>query len=143
MNGLFGQVRNNFIRGVEERLEARLAKEVVEKAERETTEKAAKEVAKKADAEAAAKEKVEQEAEAKMAIEAAQKAASDKATEVSLTQGESSTADLSPLVIRTLEELQKEHLLVRAKLDKQDQVNTSIQSLLVELLQRMPPPPKP
>lgn len=51
-----------------------------------------------------------------------------------MTQGESSTTDLAPLVIRTLEELQKEQQLVRARLDKHDQVNTSFQRLLAELL---------
>ncbi|XP_050896821.1 uncharacterized protein LOC127103615 [Lathyrus oleraceus] len=125
-------------RGVEEKLEARLAKETAEKAEREATEKAAKEATERATAEAVAKEKSEQEA-----VKVSQKAASNKATEVSLTQGELSTADLAHLVIKTLEELQKEQQLVRAILDKQDQVNTSIQSLLAELLQRIPPPPQP
>ncbi|XP_050908976.1 uncharacterized protein LOC127122725 [Lathyrus oleraceus] len=112
MKGLFEQLRNDFIRGVKERLEDWLAKEAVEKAKREATKKAAKEIAEKVDTEAAAKEKAEQEA-----AKVAQKAAFDKATEFSLTQVESSIADLSPLVIRTLEELHKEQL-VRARLNK-------------------------
>ncbi|XP_050897784.1 flocculation protein FLO11-like [Lathyrus oleraceus] len=107
-------------------------------AEREATEKAAKEVAEKG----AAKEKSEIEAEATRVTEAAQKAESEKAVEVTRIQGESSTADLAPLVINTLEELQKEQQLVRIRLGKQDQVNNNIQNLLAELLQRMPPPPK-
>lgn len=118
-------------------MEAKLAKESAEKDEQEATEKAAKEAAEKEAAEAAEKEKAEKEAEV------AQKTESEKSVEVALTQGESSTTDLASLVIRTLEELQKEQQMVRTRIDKQDQVNNSIHNLLVELLQRMPPPPKP
>ncbi|XP_050875767.1 uncharacterized protein LOC127079428 [Lathyrus oleraceus] len=81
MKGLSEQVRNDFIRGVEERLEARLEKEVAEKAKREATQKAAKEAAEKAPAEVAAEEKAKQEAEAIMAEEDAQKAAYEKTVE--------------------------------------------------------------
>lgn len=143
LKGLFEQVRNDFIRDAEERLEAQMTKEATEKAEREAIEKAAKEAAEKASAEVVAREKAEQEAEVAMVTEAAQKVASKKTTEVTLTQGESLTTDFAPLVIKTLEELQKEHQLVRARLDKQDQVNTSIHNILAELLHSMPPPPNP
>ena len=104
MKSLSEQVRNDFIRSPEEKLEARLAKEATEKAEQEATKKAANEAAEKA----VAKEKVEKEAKDVRVTEAAEKVESEKAIEVSLTQGESPTADLAPLVIRTLEELQKE-----------------------------------
>ncbi|XP_050918779.1 cell wall protein DAN4-like [Lathyrus oleraceus] len=161
LKGLSKQVRNDFIRDAEERLRARMAKEEAEKDEREVAEKvvaeaAAREAAEEAAAQTAAREaigkvaakvdareKAEQEAEAARATKVAHKAASEKTTEVALTQGESSAADFYPLVIKTREELQKEQQLVRTRLDKQDQVNTSIQSLLVELLHRMPPPPNP
>lgn len=73
-------------------------------------------------AEVAAKEK--DEVEVALAAKAAEDAA--KTSEVALTQGESPIADLAPLVIRTLEELQKEQQLVRSILDKQEQVNSSI-----------------
>lgn len=105
MKGLSGKVRNHFIRSAEERLEARLAMEATEKAEREAVEKVAKKDAEKESAEADAKEKVEQEAEAAMIAKATQKAAFMKVTKVALTQGDSSTTDLAPLVIITLEEL--------------------------------------
>ena len=66
-----------------------------------------------------------------------------KTIEVALTRGESSHSDLAPLVLKTLEELQKEEQLVRTRFDQQDSVNSSIQNLLAQLLQRMPPPPNP
>ncbi|XP_050890415.1 uncharacterized protein LOC127095827 [Lathyrus oleraceus] len=71
MKGLSEQVRNEFIRGAKERLEARLEKEAAEKAEREAAKKAAKEAAEKAAAEAVVEEKDEQEAEVSMAAKAA------------------------------------------------------------------------
>ncbi|XP_050890838.1 major latex allergen Hev b 5-like [Lathyrus oleraceus] len=94
-----------FDEGTEEKLEARMEKEAFKKAEREAT---AKKAAEKAAAEAATREQAE--AKAALATEAAQKAAEDaeKTTEVALTQGESSTNDLAHLVIKILEELQKE-----------------------------------
>ncbi|XP_050897719.1 uncharacterized protein LOC127104582 [Lathyrus oleraceus] len=93
-------------------------------------EAAAKEETEKAVAEAEAREKAE--AEATLAAEAARKAAkdADKASEVALTQGESSTSDLAPLFLKTLEDLQKEQQLVRSILNQQDQVNSSIHNLL-------------
>lgn len=94
LKGLSEQVRNDYIRGAKEKLEARLAKEATEKAEREVAEKAvakaaAKEVAKKVAAEAEAREK--DEAEAALAIEVAQNVVEDveNTTEVALTRGES------------------------------------------------------
>lgn len=91
LKGLSEQVRNEFIRDVEERLEVQMAKEAAEKAEREAIEKAvaeatAREAAEKAAAEAASREKVE--AETAMVAEASQKAAEDaeKTTKVALTQ---------------------------------------------------------
>lgn len=111
LKGISEQIRNDFIRGVEEKLEARLAKEAVEK---EAAKAVAKEAAEKAAAKAVAREKAE--VEEAMATEVAQKAVEDaeNTNEVSLTQGESSTTDLAPLFIKTLEELQKEQQLVRA-----------------------------
>ena len=59
---------------------------------------------------------------------------SAKAKDVALTQGESSHSEFSPLVLKTLEELQKEQQIVRARLDQQDSVNSNIQNLLTQLL---------
>lgn len=58
MKSLSEQVINDFIRSAEEKLKARLAKEMEEKAERETTKKAAKEATEKGVIEVVAKEKV-------------------------------------------------------------------------------------
>lgn len=94
----------------------------------EAEEKARKEVEEKTVVEAAAAE-----AEAKVDAEEAARIAAEeivKSTEVALTRGESSTSDIALLVLQTLEELHKEQQLVRAKLDKQDSVNSSIQNLL-------------
>lgn len=99
-------------------LEARLEKEAAEKAEREACEKDAKESTKKEATKDAAREKAEQEVETIMAAKAPQKAGYEKTVEVALAQGESSKVDLASLVIKILEELQKEHQLVRARLDK-------------------------
>ncbi|XP_050916208.1 uncharacterized protein LOC127131328 [Lathyrus oleraceus] len=111
--GLSEEVINDFIRGVEEKQEARLAKEAAEKAEQEAAEKAteeaaAREATEKAVVEAASREKVE--AEAALAAEVTQKVTEDveKTTEVALAQEDSSITDLAPLVIKTLEELHKE-----------------------------------
>lgn len=73
-----------------------------EKAEREAAEKAFKEVAEKEVVEFSAKEKAEKEAEVTRVEEADQKVEYEKATKVALTQGESSTIDLTPLVIITM-----------------------------------------
>lgn len=125
-------------------MKARLAKEAGEKEE--------KEVAEKAVVEATAREVVEKMLQ-KLQPENEPKLKQHwplnllrkllKTIEVSLTRGDSSTTDLSPLVIKTLKELQREQQLVRARLEKQDQVNSNIHNLLAELLQRMPPLPNP
>ncbi|XP_050890958.1 uncharacterized protein LOC127096433 [Lathyrus oleraceus] len=151
LKGLSEQVRNDYIREAEERLEARMAREAEEEVRQEAEEKArleaevqerkedeAKVIFEATAAEAKAKAKADAEEAARIAAEEA-----DKAKEVALTQGESSNSDLAPLVLKTLEELQKEQKLVRARLDQQDSVNSSIQTLLTQLLQMMLPPPNP
>lgn len=113
LKGLPEQVRNNYIREVEERLEARLAREVEEKARQKAEEKArlkAKEQERKeaeekviveaAAAECGAKAKADPEEATRIAAE---EAAKEK--EVVLTQGKSSNSDVSQLVLKTLEEL--------------------------------------
>lgn len=82
-----------------------MEKEVAEKAEREDAEIAAKEAAEKVGVEVVGRE--QDEAEVAFIVEAAQKAAknAEKIIEVAMTQGESSTTNLAPLVIKTLEEL--------------------------------------
>lgn len=136
LKGLSEQVINDYIRGAEERLEACMVKEAEEKAQQEAEEKARleaeeqniKEAEEKATAEDAAVE-----AKAQANIEEAARIAAEEAAksiEFSLTRGESSTFDIAPLVLQTLEKLQKEQQLVIARLDKQDSVNSSIQNLL-------------
>ncbi|XP_050916131.1 eukaryotic translation initiation factor 4 gamma-like [Lathyrus oleraceus] len=154
LKGLSEQVRNEFIRDAGIRLQARLARKAEEKARKEAEEKARleeeqriREAEEKAAAEAAAVAATA-EAEAKVKVDAeeethitAEEAAKARAN--ALTQGEQSTFGFAPLVLKTLEELQKEQQVVRARLDHQDSVNTNIQNLLTQLLQRMPPPPNP
>lgn len=138
MKGLSKHVRNEYIIGAKERLEARLFKEAEEKTLKETEEKARLE----------AEEQARKEAEEKASVEAAAAEAKADAkkekhivaedvaesTEVALTRGESSTSGIAPLVLQKLEELQKEQQLMRDRLDKQDSVNSSIQNLLTQLL---------
>ncbi|XP_050915850.1 uncharacterized protein LOC127130944 [Lathyrus oleraceus] len=151
LKGLYEQVRNDYIREAEERLEERLAKEAEEKAHQEAEEKErleAKELERKEAKEKVTAEAAAAKAEAKAKADAEEAAhiieeEASKEKEVSLTQCESSNSDLSPLVLKTLEELQKEQQLVRARLDQQDSINSSIQTLPAQLLQRMPPPPNP
>ncbi|XP_050877031.1 eukaryotic translation initiation factor 4 gamma-like [Lathyrus oleraceus] len=148
LKGLSEQVHGDFIRYVGIRLQARLAREGEEKARKEAEEKARLEEEKriieaeeKVVAEVAAAEakaKAEAEEATRIAVEEAAKANVD-----ALTQGEQSNSGLTPLVLKTLEELQKEQQVVRARLDHQDFVNTNIQNLLTQQLQRMPPPPNP
>ncbi|XP_050895316.1 uncharacterized protein LOC127101934 [Lathyrus oleraceus] len=109
------------------RLQARLAREDEEKARKEAEEKARleeeqriREAEEKANAEAVVAEEV-----ARIAAEEVAKASAD-----ALTRGEQSNSGFSPLVLKTLEELQKEQQVVRARLDHQDSVNTNIQNLL-------------
>ncbi|XP_050888859.1 eukaryotic translation initiation factor 4 gamma-like [Lathyrus oleraceus] len=143
------QVHNDFVRDAGERLQARLVREAEEKARREVEEKArleeekrVREAAEKAvtkaivmaAAEAEAKAKADAEEAARIVAEEAAKASAD-----ALTQGEQSNSGFAPLALKTLEELQKEQQIVRARLDHQNSVNNNIQNLLTQLLQRMPP----
>lgn len=151
MKGLSEKVQNDFIREAGERLQERLAREAEEKDRREAEEKArleeeerAREAAEKVATEAAAAAEVE--AKAKVDDEEATRIAAeevDKARDAALTQGEKSHSDFAPLVLKTLEELQKQQQIVRVSLDQQDSVNSNTQNLLTQLLQRMPPPPNP
>ncbi|XP_050889619.1 uncharacterized protein LOC127094896 [Lathyrus oleraceus] len=150
LKGLSEQVYNDFIRDAGIRLQARLAREAEEKARKEAGEKGRLEeeqrireaeekvVAAAATAKAEAKAKADAEEAARIAAEEVAKARAD-----ALTQGEQSNSGFSLLFLKTLEELQKEQQVVRARLDHQDSVNTNIQNLLTQLLQRMPPPPNP
>lgn len=149
LKGLFEQVRNDFIREAGESLQARLAREAEERARREAEEKAclkeeerAREVAEKVATETVA----EDEAKAKVDAEEATRTAAEKASKArndALTQGEKSYSDFTPLMLKTLEELQKEQQIVRVILDQHDSINFNIQNLLTQLLHRMPPPPNP
>ncbi|XP_050887697.1 eukaryotic translation initiation factor 4 gamma-like [Lathyrus oleraceus] len=131
-------IRNDHIKEAEERLKARLARESEEKARQEANEKArleAEERARKEAEEKIAAEAASTEVKAKAkadAEEAARIAAEEsaKANEVDLTQGETSNSGLAPFVLKTLEELQKEQQILRARLDQQDFINPSIQNLL-------------
>ncbi|XP_050896664.1 uncharacterized protein LOC127103452 [Lathyrus oleraceus] len=125
LKGLSKQVRNDFIREAGERLQARLARETEEKTRREAEEKTRleeeqreREAAEKAAAEAAAD--AEAEAKAKADVEEATHIAAEEAAKArndALTQGEQSHSDFAHLVLKTLEELQKEQQIVRARLD--------------------------
>ncbi|XP_050909669.1 extensin-like [Lathyrus oleraceus] len=74
---------------------------------------------------AEAKDKADAEEVARIAEEVAAKANADE-----LTQGEHSNSGFVPLVLKTLEELQKEQQIVRARLDQQDSINVNIQNML-------------
>ncbi|XP_050876648.1 eukaryotic translation initiation factor 4 gamma-like [Lathyrus oleraceus] len=128
------------------RLQACLAKEAEEQAKNEAEEKDRLEEEQRireaeekdvvdvaAAAETEAKEKADAKEAARFAVEEAAKAKAD-----ALTQGEQSNSGFSPLVLKTLEELQKEQQVVQARLDHQDSVNTNIKNMLTQLLQRMP-----
>ena len=111
LKGLSKQVRNDYIRGAKERLKTRLVQEAEEKARKEDEEMAKIEAEERAILEAEKAVAAEAEAKAKANAKevdcpAAEEAA--KTSEVTLTRGESSTSDLAPLVLRTLEELKKE-----------------------------------
>ncbi|XP_050897655.1 eukaryotic translation initiation factor 4 gamma-like [Lathyrus oleraceus] len=115
LKDLSEEVCNEFIRDTGERLQAQLVREVEEKALREAEEKplleeeqrvreaAEKAVAVAAAAEAEAKAKADAEEVAHIVAEEAAKASTD-----ALTQGEQSNSGFAPLVLKTLEELQKE-----------------------------------
>ncbi|XP_050902034.1 uncharacterized protein LOC127110104 [Lathyrus oleraceus] len=136
------------------RLQACLAREAKEKSKKEAEEKdrlkeehRIREAEEKDVVEAAATVAVaEAETKAKADAEEATRITAEEAAKArvdALTQGEKSTSGFAPLVLKTLEELQKEQQVVRVRLDHQDSVNTNIQNLLTQLLQRMPPPPNP
>ncbi|XP_050896376.1 eukaryotic translation initiation factor 4 gamma-like [Lathyrus oleraceus] len=140
LKGLSEQVRNDFIRGAKIRLQEHLAREAEEQARKEPKEKARQEELqriKEAEAKALvdAATAAEAEAKAKVAAEEAGRLAEESTARVrndALTQRESST--FVPLVLKTLEELQKEQQVVRARLDQQDSVNVNIQNMLSQLL---------
>lgn len=133
LKGLSEQVRNDFVRDAGVRLQARLVREAEEKARREEEEEARleeeqrvreaeeKAVVVAAAAEAEARAKAEAEEASRITAEVAAKASVD-----ALTQGEQSNSGFTPLVLKTLEELQKEQQIVRARLDQQDSVNNNI-----------------
>ncbi|XP_050889698.1 uncharacterized protein LOC127094985 [Lathyrus oleraceus] len=128
LKSLSEQVNNDFIREAGERLQARLVRETEENAIREAEEKAhqeeeqrVREAAEKVAAESEAKAKADAEEAAHIAAEEVAKASND-----ALAQGEQSNSDFAPLVLKTLEELQKEQQIVRARLDHQDSVNNII-----------------
>ncbi|XP_050895600.1 uncharacterized protein LOC127102243 [Lathyrus oleraceus] len=146
LKGLSEQVRNNFIRDAGITLQARLAREDEEKARKEAEEKARMEEKQRI---REAEEKVvaaEAEAQAKAGAKEAAHITAEEAAKASadaLTQGEQSNSGFAPLVLKSLEELQKEQHVIQARLDHQDSVNTNIQNQLTQLLQRMPPPLNP
>ncbi|KAI5418243.1 hypothetical protein KIW84_042751 [Lathyrus oleraceus] len=136
------QVRNDFIRDAEARLQEKLAREAEKEARRQEEERVRQaeiQRAKEAEAKALADAAAAAEAEAQAAAEAEAKAAAE--AQSALTQGESST--VVPMVLQTLEELKKDQKELRARMDKQDTVNDNIQNMLAQLLQRMPLPPNP
>ncbi|KAI5429355.1 hypothetical protein KIW84_034094 [Lathyrus oleraceus] len=143
------QVRNDFIRDAEARLQERLAREAAEEARRLEEERLAREAeeARRLEEEKARQAEIlrEKEAEAKALADAAAAAEAEaQATaeaQQAMTQGESSS--VVPMVLQTLEELKKDQKELRARIDKQDTVNDNIQNMLALLLQRMPPPPNP
>ncbi|XP_050920071.1 uncharacterized protein LOC127137676 [Lathyrus oleraceus] len=124
LKGLFEQVCNDFIRDAGIRLQDCLAREAKEQARKEPEEKARleeeqrikeaeeKAVAEAAAAEAEAKAKAEAEEVARVTVEVAAKARVD-----ALTQGEQSNSGFAPIVLKTLEESQKEQQVVRVRLD--------------------------
>ncbi|KAI5399197.1 hypothetical protein KIW84_064542 [Lathyrus oleraceus] len=138
LKGLSEQVRNDFIRDAKIRLQEHLAREAEERERQEDEEKARQEEfqrIKEAEAKALADVAAEAEAKAKAAAEEAARLAEESAANTrndALTQGEAST--FVPLVLKTLEELQKEQQVVRARLDQQDSVNVNIQNMLSQLL---------
>lgn len=119
------------------------AREVEEKARLEEEERAREAAEKAVDeaavaAEAEAKAKVDAEEVSHINMEEAAKARDD-----ALTQREKSHSGFAPIVLKTLEELQKEQQIMRERSDQQDSVNSNIQNLLTQLLLRNAPPPNP
>ncbi|XP_050895502.1 uncharacterized protein LOC127102133 [Lathyrus oleraceus] len=125
----------------ESSVEKRLAREAEERARKEAEEIAHQEelqrireaeekaIANVDAAEAKAKAKADAEEVTRIAEEVAAKAKADE-----LTQKEHSNSGFVPLVLKTLEELQKEQQIVRARLDQQDSINVNIQNMLSQLL---------
>ncbi|XP_050889703.1 eukaryotic translation initiation factor 4 gamma-like [Lathyrus oleraceus] len=123
LKGLSKQVHNDFIRDARERLRARLVREAEEKARREAEEKARleeeqrvrestkKDVVEVAATAIAAEAEEKEKADAKEAARIAAKEA-EKASTDALTQGEQSNSGFAPMVLKTLEELQKEQHIV-------------------------------
>lgn len=104
LKGTSEQVRNDYIGGAEERLEARLAQKADERAMKEVEERARKEAKERAvAAEAKAKARVNAEETARIVVEE-----TVKTFEVAMTQSESSKYDPVPMVLKTLEEHRKE-----------------------------------
>ncbi|XP_050896974.1 eukaryotic translation initiation factor 4 gamma-like [Lathyrus oleraceus] len=121
LKGLSEQVCNDFIRDAGIRLQERLAREAEERARKEAEEKARQEEEQRiieaednaAAADVEAKAKAEAEEAARITAEEVAKAKADAPT-----QGEHSNSGFVPLVLKTLEELQKEQQVVRARLDQ-------------------------
>ncbi|XP_050919294.1 eukaryotic translation initiation factor 4 gamma-like [Lathyrus oleraceus] len=140
LKSLSEQVRNDFIREAGERLQDRLVREAEERARREAEEKARleeKEIAREATEKAIAEAAAAAEAEAKAKPDA------EEAAHIAVEEAAEANFDFAPLVLKTLEELQKEQHIMQARLDQQDSVNSNIQNPLTQLLQRMPPPLNP
>ncbi|XP_050905078.1 eukaryotic translation initiation factor 4 gamma-like [Lathyrus oleraceus] len=115
LKGLSEQVHNDFIRDARIRLQERLAREVEERARQEAEEKARQEELqriKEAEAKALADAVVaEAEEKAKAAAEEAARLVEESAAKNdALTQGE--TFNFVPLVLKTLEKLQKEQQVI-------------------------------
>ncbi|XP_050876674.1 uncharacterized protein LOC127080398 [Lathyrus oleraceus] len=136
-------VRNDYIRGAGERLEVSLAQEVEERARKEAEERAKIEVEERARIEVEDKvfaeaATVETEAKAKVGGEEVAHIAVEevgKTSEVSLTLCESSTSDLAPLLLKTLEELQKEQQL---DISKQGKLNQYLRNKQINLRNPVP-----
>ena len=136
------QVRNDYIRNAEARLQERLAREAeARRLEEERLAREAEEEARRLEEERAREAEILRikEAEAQAAAEAEAQAAAE--AQQALTLGESSS--VIPMVLQTLKELKQDQNELRARMDKQDTVNDNIQNMLAMLLQRMPPPPNP
>ncbi|XP_050908942.1 uncharacterized protein LOC127122687 [Lathyrus oleraceus] len=134
------QVRNDFVRDIGIRLQESLAREAEEWIRKEAEEKVCqeelqtvREAEAKDAADAAATAVVEAEAKAKADAEEEAhivEEAAAKANNGALTQGEHSNSGFIPLVLKTLEELQKEQQVIRARLVQQDSINVNIQNMM-------------
>lgn len=141
LKGLSEQVQNDFNKDAGIKLQERLAREAEERERKESEEKArqeelqrireaeAKAIVDAAAAEGEAKAKVDAEEATRIAEEAAANAKADE-----LTEREHSNSGFAPLVLKPLEELQKEQQIVWARLDQQDSINVNIWDMLSQLL---------